>query len=78
MTPRKAVTAHVLLPRDLHTSMALDDDAIATDLDANRLQTKPFVPLPVLGVPGWCDENTAASFYADTQVFRPLPAPAKR
>ena len=78
VTPRKAVTAHVLLPRDLHTSMALDDAAIATDLDANRLQTKPFVPLPVLGVPGWCDENTEASFYADTQVFRPPPAPAKR
>jgi len=73
VTPRKPITAHVLLPRDMDAPPALDDAAIAKNFDADWLQTKPFVPLPVLGVPGWCAENTAASFYVDAGVFRPLP-----
>ena len=32
---------------------------------------KPFVPLPVLGVPGWWDQNMQPGFYDDPQVFRP-------
>ena len=27
--------------------------------------------LPVLGIPGWCEENDAPSFYDNTRVFRP-------
>ncbi len=79
MTPRKPITAHVLLAHDLRGFIAPGgaadeaDAAIARNLDAKTLETKPFVPLPVLGVPGWCADNTAASFYADAQVFRPLP-----
>jgi hypothetical protein len=73
VTPRKPITAHVLLPRDMSAPLALDDATIAGNFDADWLRTKPFVPLPVLGVPGWCAENTAASFYADAGVFRPLP-----
>lgn len=33
--------------------------------------TKPFTPLPVLGVPGWWPANQSPSFYADQTVFRP-------
>jgi hypothetical protein len=73
VTPRKPITAHVLLPHDMSAPLALDDATIAGNFDADWLRTKPFVPLPVLGVPGWCAENTAASFYADAGVFRPLP-----
>jgi hypothetical protein len=79
VTPRKPITAHVLLAHDLRGFFAPGgaadeaDAAIARNLDAKTLETKPFVPLPVLGVPGWCADNTAASFYADAQVFRPLP-----
>nr|WP_265343094.1 MULTISPECIES: DUF3025 domain-containing protein [Burkholderia] len=29
-----------------------------------------FAPLPVLGVPGWCDANAEAAFYDDPAVFR--------
>lgn len=78
VTPRKPITAHVLLTHGLPGRQgpggpaAFDDAALAASFDAARLQTKPFVPLPVLGVPGWCAENEAASFYADTRVFRPL------
>lgn len=68
--PRKAITAHVYrVPLDL-TPDALDA-WLAQDLQAPRLAGKPFVPLPVLGVPGWWPPNEAPDFYADAQVFRP-------
>jgi hypothetical protein len=40
------------------------------DLTADKLATKPFAHLPVLGVPGWWTANEDAAFYADTSVFR--------
>lgn len=73
VTPRKPITAHVLLPADGEGGSApLDDASVASMLDPLRLEQKPFVPLPVLGVPGWCAGNEAARFYDDPQVFRPL------
>jgi len=49
-----------------------DIDAwLAQDLVAEKLATKPFSPLPVLGVPGWWPANAAPGFYDDAQVFRP-------
>ena len=47
------------------------DAWVAADLSAARLAAKPFVPLPVLGIPGWWPENENVSFYDDAQVFRP-------
>ncbi|MDH6167645.1 hypothetical protein M2282_002795 [Variovorax boronicumulans] len=73
VTPRKPITAHVLLTHRATGSAALDDAAMARNIDAKQLEAKPLVPIPVLGVPGWCVDNTSASFYADPQVFRPLP-----
>jgi hypothetical protein len=65
--PRKAITAHVwLLDQPLG-----DGTALATTLTPPRLATKPFLPLPVLGVPGWWAANEEPSFYADAAVFRP-------
>ena len=74
-TPRKAITAHVLLlpPPDASGPAALDDQVLARSLDPQTLARKPFVPLPVLGVPGWCADNIAADFYDDPKVFRPGP-----
>lgn len=73
VTPRKPITAHVLLPvHGADGPAALDDASVAAALDPRRLEAKPFVPLPVLGVPGWCGDNEAAGFYDDPQVFRPL------
>jgi hypothetical protein len=75
-TPRKAITAHLLLlPPSSNGGgpQALDDRALARGLDADYLAQKPFVPLPVLGVPGWCADNAAADFYDDPKVFRPGP-----
>lgn len=69
VTPRKAMTAHVFCPPK--ALQVLDDAAIATWLDPEHLATKPFAPLPVLGIPGWYAENEDALFYDDVQVFRP-------
>lgn len=46
--------------------------------DPRAAGPRPFVPLPVLGVPGWWMENANFSFYDDSLVFRPpraLPEP---
>ena len=72
VTPYKSITAHVYRIAsdvDAQNDQALDD-LLASDLQPNFLATKPFLPLPVLGIPGWWPENEDASFYADTQVFR--------
>lgn len=37
----------------------------------NCLNTRELSPVPLLGVPGWCAENEVASFYDNTQYFRP-------
>ena len=74
VSPRKAATAHVLLTEGID---GLDDEALARRLDPAWLATKPFVPLPVLGVPGWWAGNEAPDFYADAQVFRPARSAAE-
>jgi Protein of unknown function (DUF3025) len=65
LQPRKAITAHVW------TVDRLDDAALAASLDPERLAARPFLPLPVLGVPGWWAANEEAGFYEDAEVFRP-------
>jgi hypothetical protein len=69
MRPRKATTAHVWCVDEI------SDDALAASLLPERLVEKPFSPLPVLGVPGWCDANEDPQFYRDAAVFRLRSAP---
>ena len=69
--PRKPITAHVYRAQYAINSIANLDRWIAGDLSAAKLATKPFVPLPVLGVPGWWLGNEKLSFYEDILVFRP-------
>ena len=71
VTPRKAITAHVYrAPLEVPDLAALDA-WLAQDFTAERLATKPFAHLPVLGVPGWWPANDDPRFYADASVFRP-------
>lgn len=70
-SPRKAATAHVLMAPGGNPSIAPDDAGIVSALDPAHLTAKPFVPLPVLGVPGWWVPNENFSFYDDSDVFRP-------
>jgi Protein of unknown function (DUF3025) len=70
VSPRKAMTAHVFCP-PLPLDAAQPVDAqLATQLNPAHLATKPYAPLPVMGVPGWCEQNEDASFYDDARVFR--------
>jgi len=72
VAPYKSITAHVF--RIASDVDAKDDQALdawlATKLQPDYLATKPYLPLPVLGIPGWWPENEDLSFYSDTQVFR--------
>ena len=72
VAPYKSITAHVF--RITSDVDAKDDQALdswlATNLQPDYLATKPYLPLPVLGIPGWWPENEDLSFYSDTQVFR--------
>lgn len=80
VAPRKDLTAHVWRARApiLQDAASASADAPST-LDAwladqctgEALAGKPFTPLPVLGVPGWCSGNENFSFYDDSLVFRP-------
>ena len=74
VSPRKPITAHVYRAQSATNSIADLDAWLAQDLTAVKLAGKPFVPLPVLGVPGWWPANDDPAFYDDTQVFRPLRA----
>jgi hypothetical protein len=71
VNPRKPITAHVYIAQAATDSIAELDAWIASDITAQKLASKPFVPLPVLGVPGWWPENEKLSFYEDILVFRP-------
>ncbi|MBU3722905.1 MAG: DUF3025 domain-containing protein [Limnohabitans sp.] len=74
VAPYKAITVHMWrVPNGL---AVLDWDAwLSQDLQADKLARKPFLPTPVLGLPGWWPENMAPDFYQDAQVFR-LPRTA--
>lgn len=63
VVPRKAITAH------LWVAAGAPEDA--RGIDAGRWAGKPFLPLPLLGVPGWCGANQNPAFYEDADVFRP-------
>jgi hypothetical protein len=60
--PRKPITAHVWVS----SAEARDAQGITASAWAGR----PFLPLPVLGVPGWWPASELPGFYADADVFR--------
>ncbi|MDF3035460.1 MAG: hypothetical protein K0S28_734 [Paucimonas sp.] len=75
--PYKAITAHawIIVSEQAAVSAASAlqmealDHALAGQLDAT-LHARRLTPLPVLGLPGWC-EGQDEEFYADRAVFRP-------
>jgi hypothetical protein len=75
VAPRKSITAHVYRVQCATDSIADWDRWLAQDLSAERLADKPFVHLPVLGVPGWCADNIDSAYYDDASVFRPPKSP---
>lgn len=74
VSPYKSITGHVYrspVPLALGDDLAAWDAWLATRLTAADLATKPFTPLPVLGVPGWWPANENPAYYEDATVFRP-------
>ncbi len=70
--PRKNITAHAwTLSPTLPDEDGWPGPSLARLLVPERLVSKPWTPLPVLGVPGWWADNEAPSFYEDATVFRP-------
>ena len=73
VSPYKSITAHVYraaVPMALGDDLAAWDAWVAEGLAPAVLATKPFTPLPVLGVPGWWAASEDPAFYDDTSVFR--------
>ena len=48
-----------------------DEVVNVNGITAASWSAKPFLPLPVLGVPGWWPANENPGFYDDADVFRP-------
>ena len=69
--PRKGITAHVWCR--LPGASPDEEAAVLRLLQPDRMAARDYLPLPVLGVPGWWPANEDPSFYDDTTVFRPLP-----
>ncbi|AOJ12596.1 DUF3025 domain-containing protein [Burkholderia vietnamiensis] len=78
VAPYKSCTAHAWIVEvsddyfswpDARRAAHLDA-RIADELATRALTSRDFAPLPVLGVPGWCDANAAPAFYDDPAVFR--------
>ena len=71
VAPYKSITAHVYRsPVPSGCEPAGWDAWLADQLTAASLASKPFTPLPVLGVPGWWPANEDPAFYLDSAVFR--------
>lgn len=73
LKPYKGICAHVIRIPHLEDKASLEeiDLWLSQTLDADFLRSKPFIPLPIFGIPGWHPEQGEADFYRDEQVFRP-------
>jgi hypothetical protein len=68
--PYKGITAHALpVPLPAVAAPGAIDARVAVSLDAT-LSPGRLLPLPVLGIPGWAD-NDDVTYYDDSSVFRP-------
>jgi len=62
----------------LSVQLAALDLRLATRLgDATQFSApRDLAPIPILGIPGWCDDNARGEFYDNVDYFRPLTARA--
>ena len=70
--PYKSITLHIWRVPEGLGDMTDIDAWLAQDLQIDKLASKPFCPMPALGVPGWWPANEARGFYEDRSVFRPV------
>ena len=71
MQAYKGITVHVLhAPMPTHMSDEDIDNWLCQLLHEDWLHSKPFNPLPVMGIPAWWSANENPDFYTDKTVFR--------
>lgn len=76
--PYKSMCAHAWVIETTPATLALPsgeqrawvDSRMAEVIASRSMRTAALAPLPVLGIPGWCDANRDPDFYRDAQVFR--------
>lgn len=74
LNPYKAICAHVLrVPQQQNSRFDLKvvDNWLSEQLNETQLATKPYIPVPIFGIPGWHVGQSDPDFYEDKQVFRP-------
>lgn len=73
LNPYKGICAHVLRIPQPHEEFNLDkvDEWLSAYLSEEVLATKPYIPVPIFGIPGWHADQNQAGFYEDIEVFRP-------
>jgi hypothetical protein len=70
--PYKSITGWVVrLPVARDAQPDEVDQALVEWLEAAGLEQRPWLPLPVMGWPGWDRGSEAREFYEDVGVFRP-------
>lgn len=70
--PYPAITAHAW-PLRLRADAPIADVDRALGEALGHAPPAPgdLCPLPLMGLPGWCDANAAPAFYNDPMIFRP-------
>jgi len=69
--PYKAITAHALVVPSASASWPAVDTVLA-ELAHAQLLPSDFLPIPVMGIPGWDLANESPGYYRDPLVFRPV------
>jgi hypothetical protein len=69
--PYKAITAHGLVIEQPPDTPQEELDLVVSRRIDEGFRTTALLPLPVLGVPGWCVGNADPVYYDDASVFRP-------
>ena len=59
------------LQKALTEQLQIIDQWLVDFLSRKLAATRDLSPIPVLGYPGWTDENTVEDFYDNRQYFRP-------
>ncbi|NLA88772.1 MAG: DUF3025 domain-containing protein [Alcaligenaceae bacterium] len=73
LNPYKGICAHVVrIPQPQEAfNVNIVDEWLSAYLSEEVLATKPYIPVPIFGIPGWHAEQNEVGFYEDTEVFRP-------
>ncbi len=74
--PRLNLIAHVWWPALPRAADGPADTGLAQAAATQTWAPKPFVPLPVRGLPSWSVQAEQRDFYLRHDIFRPAPASA--